>query len=91
MALRRCIAEVHVKQPCLSDLHDRAGPEWCEDPCQPHRDASQNNGEAYGDEHFLEARSLGGFLTSVPNDFRVDRSIPLPSVAWRTARYWLAR
>src|SRR6267143_826105 len=41
---------------------------------------------------FLEARSLGGFLASVPDHLGVDRRITgMPAVAWKQPCAWLAR
>src|SRR6266705_4089499 len=40
---------------------------------------------------FLEARSLGGFLASVPHHLGVDRRITgMPAVAWKQPCAWLA-
>jgi len=40
---------------------------------------------------FLEARSLGGFLASVPDHLGVDRRITgMPAIAWKQPGAWLA-
>jgi hypothetical protein len=40
---------------------------------------------------FLEARSLRGFLASVPNHLGGDRGITaMPTVAWKQPCAWLA-
>src|SRR5215510_5208809 len=41
---------------------------------------------------FLEARSLGGFLASVPDHLGVDRRITaMPAIASKKTRAWLAQ
>lgn len=40
---------------------------------------------------FLDARLLGGFLTRLPNRFRIDRRITaMVAVAWKQPCAWLA-
>ena len=84
----------------LSDRYGLTGSEWYAGPHQPRIGGSQNSDD-YADlgivtkrvrmNIFLEARSLGGFLASVPDHLGVDRRITgMPAVAWKQPCAWLA-
>ena len=86
MELRCCIAEVHVNhgvfQITMTEQHlNGAEIRACFVEMRRKTVAKQ-----MGIHVFLEAGALGGFLTCVPNDFRIDGPI-LASSCLETAMY----